>query len=60
MRRSKRSVLLPKDINNALQGRNQQPLFGFDFSDSMTFKQVPGIPGLYHTDNEEIKLDEVC
>ncbi|KAA6358675.1 MAG: putative Transcription initiation factor TFIID subunit 6, partial [Streblomastix strix] len=56
MRISKRTVLKPSDINFALQSRGEQPVFGYEFSTPHALQRVPGVPGIYKEDDEEIDL----
>ncbi|KXS15106.1 DUF1546-domain-containing protein [Gonapodya prolifera JEL478] len=57
MRHSKRAKLDPSDINNALRVRNVEPLYGFGAPDEFSFGTAG--PGVFHTNDEEINLDDL-
>lgn len=47
MRNSKRTKLLPKDINSALRLENMEPIFGYAGPQKKQFRAVKSCPGLY-------------
>ncbi|KAK2945047.1 putative Transcription initiation factor TFIID subunit 6 [Blattamonas nauphoetae] len=59
MRRAKRTVLLPEDINAALQAQNKQSIFGYEHIEPPQYKNVIGMPDLHFTDDEIIDLDTI-
>ncbi|OAG29278.1 transcription initiation factor TFIID subunit 6 [Nematocida displodere] len=55
---SKRTKLTIEDVNYALLSREVDPLLGYDTSDSLVFKLVPG-SNLYYVPDEEVDLETV-
>lgn len=57
MRHSKRTELSTEDVNCSLKLRNVEPLYGFPAgAGPISFKEVPGQPGLFYQEQTEIKL----
>lgn len=57
MRHSKRTELSTEDVNCSLKLRNVEPLYGFPAgAGPISFKEVPGQPGLFYQEQNEIKL----
>lgn len=62
MRHSKRKLLVTGDINNALKVLNIEPLFGYDQSQPLVFKEaLSGAGGqtLYYIDDNEIEFEKL-
>ncbi|MCH0628941.1 hypothetical protein JNB11_03055 [Kocuria palustris] len=62
MRHSKRKLLMTSDINYALQELNIEPLYGYDNSQPLTFKEtLVGAGGqlLYYIDDHEIEFEKL-
>lgn len=62
MRHSKRKLLATSDINNALKVLNIEPLFGYDQSQPLVFKEaLSGAGGqtLYYIDDNEIEFEKL-
>lgn len=62
MRRSKRKLLTTNDINHALKVLNIEPLYGYDNSRPLQFKEaLIGGSGqtLYYIDDQEIELEKL-
>ncbi|EME28617.1 transcription initiation factor TFIID subunit D5 [Galdieria sulphuraria] len=56
MRNSKRTKLLPKDINSALRLENMEPIFGYSAPRRKQFRVVKSCPGLYVLDDDLVDL----
>ena len=57
MRHSKRTELSTEDVNCSLKLRNVEALYGFPAgAGPISFKEVPGEPGLFYQEQTEIKL----
>ncbi|GJQ12870.1 hypothetical protein GpartN1_g4661.t1 [Galdieria partita] len=56
MRNSKRTKLLPKDINSALRLENLEPIFGYAAPRRKQFRAVKSCPGLYVLDDDLVDL----
>lgn len=62
MRHSKRKLLTTGDINNALRVLNIEPLFGYDQSQPLVFKEAlfgAGGQMLYYIDDNEIEFEKL-
>lgn len=62
MRHSKRRLLTTSDINNALKVLNIEPLFGYDQSQPLVFKEAlfgAGGQTLYYIDDNEIEFEKL-
>lgn len=62
MRRSKRKLLTTSDVNHALKVLNIEPLYGYDNSQPLNFKEAIGGAGgqtLYYVDDQEIDLEKL-
>lgn len=62
MRRSKRKLLTTNDVNYALKVLNIEPLYGYDNSQPVNFKEaLVGASGqtLYYIDDQEIELEKL-
>ncbi|KAI5192516.1 transcription initiation factor TFIID subunit 6 [Nematocida sp. AWRm77] len=55
---SKRVKLTIEDVNYALLSKEVDPLLGYDTSDSLVFKVIPG-SSLYYVPDEEVDLESV-
>lgn len=55
---SKRVKLTIEDVNYALLSKEVDPLLGYDTSDSLVFKIIPG-SNLYYVPDEEVDLESV-
>ncbi|KAI5184515.1 transcription initiation factor TFIID subunit 6 [Nematocida homosporus] len=55
---SKRAKLTIEDVNYALLSKKIDPLLGYDTSDSLVFKVIPG-SNLYYVPDEEVDLETV-
>jgi len=55
---SKRSKLTIEDVNYALISKEMDPLLGYDTSDSLVFKAIPG-SNMYYVPDEEVDLESV-
>ncbi|KAI5172526.1 transcription initiation factor TFIID subunit 6 [Nematocida sp. LUAm3] len=55
---SKRAKLTIEDVNYALLSKKIDPLLGYDTSDSLMFKSIPG-SNLYYVPDEEVDLDSI-
>ena len=62
MRHSKRKLLMTSDINHALKILNIEPLYGYDNSQPLSFKEAlvgAGGQTLYYIDNHEIEFEKL-
>ena len=60
MKHSKRSRLLPQDINLALRVKGLEPLYGYDHGAPSDFKMVASGPNiLYYVPDREVDLEEM-
>lgn len=62
MRHSKRKLLTTGDINNALRVLNIEPLFGYDQSQPLVFKEAlfgAGGQTLYYIDDNEVEFEKL-
>lgn len=62
MRHSKRRLLSTSDINNALKVLNIEPLYGYDQSQPLVFKEAlfgAGGQTLYYIDDNEIEFEKL-
>lgn len=61
MRRSKRKLLTTSDISHALKVLNIEPLYGYDNSQALSFKEALVGAGqtLYYLDDHEIELEKL-
>ncbi|EGV66184.1 histone H4-like TAF Taf6, SAGA complex subunit [Yamadazyma tenuis] len=62
MRRSKRKLLTTGDINHSLKVLNIEPLYGYDNSQPLQFKEALVAAGgqtLYYIDDQEIELEKL-
>ena len=62
MRHSKRKLLMTSDINHALKMLNIEPLYGYDNSQALTFKEAlvgAGGQTLYYIDDQEIEFEKL-
>ncbi|SGZ53127.1 CIC11C00000003618 [Sungouiella intermedia] len=62
MRHSKRRLLTTSDFNNALKVLNIEPLFGYDQSQPLVFKEAlfgAGGQTLYYIDDNEIEFEKL-
>lgn len=62
MRHSKRKLLMTSDISNALKVLNIEPLYGYDNSQPLVFKEAlvgAGGQTLYYIDDNEIELEKL-
>jgi len=59
MRNSKRTKLLPRDINAALRLENMEPIFGYTAPQKKQFRAVKSCPGLYVLDDDLVDLSQV-
>lgn len=61
MRHSKRKLLMTSDINYALKVLNIEPLYGYDNSQPLNFKEalVSGGQTLYYIDDQEIEFEKL-
>lgn len=62
MRHSKRRLLTTGDINNALKVLNIEPLYGYDQSQPLVFKEAlfgAGGHALYYIDDNEIEFEKL-
>jgi transcription initiation factor TFIID subunit 6 len=61
MRHSKRTVLTPADISSALRTLNIEPLYGYNSSRPIKFKEATTQDGLqlYYLDDEEVEFEKI-
>jgi len=61
MRHSKRTVLTPADISSALQTLNIEPLYGYNSSRPIKFREATTQDGLqlYYIDDEEVEFEKI-
>ncbi|KAI5961632.1 taf6 [Candida pseudojiufengensis] len=62
MRHSKRKILMTSDIDYALKVLNVEPLYGYDNSQNLTFKETmvgAGGQTLYYIDDHEIEFEKL-
>ncbi|KAI5952689.1 taf6 [Candida jiufengensis] len=62
MRHSKRKILMTSDIDYALKVLNVEPLYGYDNSQPLTFKETmvgAGGQTLYYVDDHEIEFEKL-
>jgi transcription initiation factor TFIID subunit 6 len=61
MRHSKRKLLMTSDINQALKVLNIEPLYGYDNSQPLQFKEalVSGGQTLYYIDDQEVEFEKL-
>ncbi|RLV95023.1 Transcription initiation factor TFIID subunit 6 [Spathaspora sp. JA1] len=62
MRHSKRKLLMTTDINHALKILNVEPLYGYDNSQPLSFKETlvgTGGQTLYYIDDQEIEFEKL-
>ncbi|KAK6459683.1 TATA-binding protein-associated factor [Scheffersomyces xylosifermentans] len=62
MRHSKRKLLMTTDVNNALKVLNIEPLYGYDNSQPLVFKEAlvgAGGQTLYYIDDNEIEFEKL-
>ncbi|CAN3359906.1 transcription initiation factor TFIID subunit 6 [Diutina catenulata] len=62
MRHSKRKLLMTNDIDHALQVLNIEPLYGYDNSQTLKFKEAlvgAGGSSLYYIDDHEIEFEKL-
>ncbi|KAG7665734.1 taf6 [[Candida] subhashii] len=62
MRHSKRKLLMTSDINHALKLLNVEPLYGYDNSQPLNFKETlvgAGGQSLYYIDDHEIEFEKL-
>ncbi|CUM65168.1 uncharacterized protein PRCAT00002796001 [Priceomyces carsonii] len=62
MRHSKRKLLMTNDINYALKALNIEPLYGYDNTQPLFFKEAlvgAGGQTLYYVDDNEIELEKL-
>lgn len=62
MRHSKRKLLMTSDINYALKMLNIEPLYGYDISQPLNFKEAlvgAGGQTLYYVDDHEIEFEKL-
>lgn len=62
MRHSKRKLLMTRDISHALKMLNIEPLYGYDSSKPLVFKEAlvgAGGQTLYYIDENEIELEKL-
>ena len=61
MRHSKRKLLMTSDINHALKVLNIEPLYGYDNSQPLQFKEalVSGGQTLYYIDDQEVEFEKL-
>lgn len=62
MRHSKRKLLMTSDINHALKLLNVEPLYGYDNSQPLNFKETmvgAGGQTLYYIDDHEIEFEKL-
>ncbi|CAK9438984.1 uncharacterized protein LODBEIA_P32080 [Lodderomyces beijingensis] len=62
MRHSKRKMLMTSDIDYALKVLNVEPLYGYDNSQALTFKETmvgAGGQTLYYVDDHEIEFEKL-
>jgi transcription initiation factor TFIID subunit 6 len=56
MLHGRRQKLSVDDLNLALKARNQEPLYGFDPTEPLAFRSVPGT-GLFYVPSEEVDIE---
>lgn len=59
MRHSKREVLTSEDVNNALQVRKVEALYGFASESTVKFSRAAGSNDMYYIEDKELDFNEV-
>ncbi|EOY12200.1 hypothetical protein QUC31_001698 [Theobroma cacao] len=59
MRHSRRTVLTADDVDNALNLRNVEPIYGFASRDPLRFKRAAGHKDLFYIDDKDVEFKEV-